>query len=50
MSFGGQGWRQFGAFLTNVDFIGTTDGGEFGVQKAIRIYFYGKFNVWMMTV
>ena len=37
-SFEGPWWRQFCAFLINVKFIGTTDVGEFGVQKLTRIY------------
>ena len=35
---------------TNVEIINTIDVGEFGVQKFTKIYFYGKFNVWMITV
>ena len=37
-------------FPINVEFINTIDVGDFGVQRLSRIYFYGKFNVWMITV
>ena len=37
-------------FTINIEFTGTIDVGEFGVQKHTRVYFYGKFNVWMITV
>ena len=40
----------FCVFPINVEFIGIIDVGEFGVQKVTRIYFYSKFNVWMITV
>ena len=35
-------------FSVNVEFISTI--GELGVQKLTRIYIYGKFKVWMITV
>ena len=37
-------------FSKNVEFTGTIDAGKFGAQKLIRVYFYGKFNVWMIIV
>ena len=37
-------------FPISIEFIGTIDVGDFGVQKLTRIYFYGKFNAWMIIV
>ena len=35
-------------FSDKLEFTGTIDVDEFGVQKLNRTYFYGKFNVWMI--
>ena len=40
----------FVLFLIKVEFIDIIDVGEFRVQKLTRIYFYNKFNVWMIIV
>ena len=37
-------------FPVNVEFIGTINVDDFFVQKLSRLYFYGKFDVWMITV
>ena len=44
------GEASFVFFLINFEFIGTIDVDEFSVQKLTRIYFYGKFNLWMIIV
>ena len=40
----------FVLFLIKVKFIDIIDVGEFRIQKLTRIYFYNKFNVWMIIV
>ena len=37
-------------FPINDEFIGIIDVSEFGVENLSSIYFYGKFDVWIIIV